>query len=124
MSAHLDPDAVTRTLGLMPTWSHRRGDSRGNASPRLSGVFAEGLWSYQTESQGSDLPSKLLDLVWRLVPANLAALRDAGHRMDILIGLFVSEGTGGIELPPKVTKALAEREIPLGISIYVMDDEE
>ena len=58
----LDPDAVTRQLGLTPTHSWRRGDSRTGHVP---GTFRSGVWVRETKATNdiNDALAALLELL-------------------------------------------------------------
>src|SRR5689334_276822 len=82
----LDPDAVTRDLGIKPTNAFRKGEPM-RPGARRSAIAKQGGWFLDTEGVVSsrDIRRHLDWLIDRLEPKRqvIEALQAAGYRMDV-----------------------------------------
>lgn len=115
----LDPDRVSRLLGVQPTKGHRRDDLRpGGASP-----YRTGMWSLSTEDLGSldirEHLDHLLDVAEPRADA-LAQLRLAGTRQDVFCYWATTDGQGGPALDPEQMGRLANLGLAISFDCYVL----
>jgi hypothetical protein len=121
----LDPDAITRRLGVPPSFAARRGDERRSKGGNIKqpvGIWSVGLPNSQ-EWVLADAIGALLDRL----PADVAIWKEIGSsaRIDVFCGLHLDDWNRGLELPPDLLARLGERRITLGFDIYCggSDDE-
>lgn len=113
----LDPDEITRLLGIVPTGSARKGDVRRTAADRE--VTAQsGSWRLDADVPG-DLNTQIGSLLSEL-PSNPIIWRELTHdyECDVFCGLFMREGNEGVVLTPEVMSMLVVRGLRLGLDIY------
>jgi hypothetical protein len=124
----LDPDAITKSIGILPSSSQRRGEVRSGFRNRQR-IVSVGGWFLSSEGnvESRDLRRHLDWLLARLWPAatalkNLQA--QEGVRMSVTC-IWWSRGDGGPALWPEQMGRLADLELECGfeISFYGDDDE-
>lgn len=113
----LDPDAITRLMGVEPTGCARKGDTRRTASSR-DVVARSGSWRLHAGVPG-DLGTQIGALLATL-PSDPSVWRELSqrYRCDVFCGLFMRDANEGTELPPEVLAMLGERGLRLGLDIY------
>lgn len=117
----LDPDEITRLLGVDPSGYARKDATHLTASGRQV-VARSGSWRLDAGVPGNldtQVGSLLTSLpsdptIWRGLTAN--------YRCDVFCGLFLREGNGGAELSPRVMSLLGERGLRLSLDIYDIAD--
>jgi uncharacterized protein DUF4279 len=118
----LDPDAVSRQMGIEPSETQRRGDPL-DAGTRRPVIFDFGAWFLRSrEFIGSRDALRHLDwLLDQLEPRGgiLAALRAEGCEMGVLCYWLSAQGEGGPTLSPGSMGRLAALGLELGFGIYV-----
>ncbi|AWN49404.1 hypothetical protein DK419_26175 [Methylobacterium terrae] len=117
LGAALDPDEVTRLLGVEPTGCARQGDTRRTASGREV-VARSGSWRLASDAVG-DLNTQIAALLTKL-PNDPAVWLDLSRRYqcDVFCGLFMREINEGVELHPHLLSILGSRGLRLGFDIY------
>ena len=117
----LDPDEITRLLGVEPTGRACKGEMQKTPSGR-GRVARSGSWRLASDSSG-DLNTQIEALLARL-PSDPSLWRELSQRFscDVFCGLFISEGNGGTELQPQMLSMLADRGLRLGLDIYTAND--
>jgi hypothetical protein len=114
----LDPDTITRRLGVKPTFAARRGDQRPSKYQVI--VQGVGIWLLElpssTEWELSDAISELL----RPLPDDVAVWKEiaAEAQVDVFCGLHLSDWNRGVDLSPELLVRLGERGIGLTFDIY------
>jgi len=113
----LDPDEITRLLGVAPTGCARKGDTRRTASGQEV-VARSGSWWLDADLSG-DLNSQIDALLTKL-PSDPIIWRELSehYECDVFCGLFMREGNEGTELSPLVMSILCIRGLRLGLDIY------
>jgi hypothetical protein len=115
----LDPDEVTRVLGVEPTFAARKGDRRRSAGGEV--VQRTGVWCVNFE--GAPEEWTLGDAVGQLVarlphdPAVWEGLA-ARYSLDVFCGLHMSCWNRGFALDPALLRQLADRHLKLDVDIY------
>ena len=114
-----DPQAITTILGIAPTRSWRQGDSHGT---KRVAIFPCSGWLLSSEHAVTSHDS-LRHLEWLLVSieqhrAELHALREQGHRMDISCYWLSESGHGGPMLTPEIMRRLGDLAIPVWFDVY------
>lgn len=117
----LEPDEVSARLGVAPTKSHRRGDSRRPGSPPLP----TGGWSLRREALPPSLPS---DAVVELL-ANLP--RDAGfwdalrsdYNVQIRVAVHTDGWNRGFSLSHTAIARIAATGVEVDLDLYFYGSE-
>ncbi len=122
----LDPDQVTKALGIAPASSHRRADLRSTKSDFR---WRRGSWHLSTVGHvkdEEDLDAHIRYLLEVLLPrrAELAALRRPGLNMNFFCGLWMDSHNSEVWLPPATLADLAAIGIELGLDIYESDEDD
>lgn len=117
----LEPDRVTRALGLQPTRARQRGDAVSTAGTEQRARTGSWLLSGEQQSR-TPLPQQIEDLFARL-PAELDIWRDltGRYRGDLFCGLWCKTWNRGLELPPSVLRSVAERGLHIAFDIYYLE---
>jgi len=119
MGDDLDPDEVTRLLGVEPTVSALAGDVHPTRSGRKV-TARTNSWLLEAEAVSSGgLDDRIADLLAPL-PSDPAVWRELSRhfRCDVFCGLFVDGGNAGAGLRPEVLAMLGERGLRLELDIY------
>ena len=121
MHDDLDPETVTRQLGIQPTWAWRKGELRAKAK-----VIARiGIWGLNTEFIQSRDVRRHIDWLIDQVAAKKAYLQQLqaqGYRIDVFC-FWLSNGQGGPTISPKNMRGLAELGIELGFDFWMDGDD-
>ena len=116
-SPELEPDAVSKALGIEPTSSWRKGDPRPSNRGR---VARTGMWLLESRSGAEKEPdSQVSDLLNRL-NVDLAAWRELRGTVtcDLYLGVFQNDGDAFFEFKPETLRLLGEYGFALCFSIY------
>lgn len=113
----LDPEEITRLLGVAPTSCAHKGDTR-RTSPGREVVARSGSWRLDADLSGN-LNTQIGALLTKL-PSDPTIWREltAHYECDVFCGLFMREGNEGMELSPEVMSMLGVRRLRLGLDIY------
>ena|SRR6185312_3769094 len=111
----LDPDEVTRVLGVEPSAAIRKGERRPGGRVQRTGVWRLSL-PHSREWVLEDAITTLL----AALPSDLAVWQALGgkYRLDVFCGLFLDQWNRGADLSPAVLRELAERGLALGLDVY------
>jgi hypothetical protein len=112
-----DINEISETLGLSPTHSHRKGESRvAEASP-----YRQDMWSYSPSVEGSAPLYKHLDALWLKLKPHKPYLLELKKSLnvDVFCGYRSNCDHAGVEVPHTSLEMFIELEIPFGISIIV-----
>ncbi len=128
----LDPDAVSRTLGLAADFAVHVGDARITGAGCVLGVEREGVWRLESRQrvQGDALTRKDIDVhvrallaILRPHVATLRALAERGEAaFDVLWeSSYLHAGTGPV-LAADCIEGIARLGASLGFDIVAIDD--
>ena len=113
----LDPDDLSRRLGLTPSTAHKQGATQGTGRASPSGG-----WFFSSEGK---LTSKDLrrHVVWILdqletKAGELLALQDEGYEMDLFCFWVSAHGHGGPTLDHEIMQRLALLRLNIGFDVY------
>lgn len=116
----LDPDEVTRVLGLVPTRVARKGE------PKVDGGTSQwtaNMWGFELVPPGKDDWSSLSDGLQALL-RSFGPIRDRlhaysrGNELYLWCGHFTSSFDGGPSLSPTLLKALGDFGVELILDTY------
>lgn len=117
---HLDPDEVTRILGITPSFAARKGDQRAAGG----GVVTQrtGIWLLRlTEAPSPEwtLADAIETLLSRL-PSDLEVWKGLAARFEVSLscGLFLDGWNQGLVLPTSLLRQIADRHLDLDLDIY------
>ena len=114
----LDPDALSRLLGVRPTDARRKGDVIPDR--RYHRIATTGMWRLEGALlESTNLEQQVLALL-DSVTGDLRTWQDitAKYRADILVGVFLTAWNRGFSLSPKISRMLSDRNIAIGFDIY------
>lgn len=113
----LDLDAITTAIGLQPTHTHKKGDSR-----RPGGrAYRDDAWHYSADlPEEAPLDAHLQALWTDVAPARefLVSLK-AQHRVDVFCGYRSDSDYAGFRVEPTSLEIFTALEVPFSISIIV-----
>jgi len=118
VGGELDPETVTRALGLSPSQIRRKGEKRGASS-----TWTKNMWAFDVlPRSGHDWPQLedgLTVLVEKFNPvrAKIHSFADS-NEVYIWCGHFTSSFDGGPTLSPVVLSALANFGVQLMLDTY------
>jgi Domain of unknown function (DUF4279) len=120
----LDPEEISRVLGLEGHFSHRVGEPR--KTPRgtlLSGVHPDTRWRHSVRHTVAEqwFASAVVDFVGRLEPHRefLASLRETGGSATVIIQ-FLGDGYLADSIPLTTLVKLGELGLSLGIECFIV----
>lgn len=115
----LDPEELTRILGVEPSSAHRKGDVIRSSVSGAAGVRKSGLWLLRASDRiPGNLDGQVGELLEQLPSEPELWKRLAVYKPDLSIGLFLEETNEGIALGEPAIRALADRGIALDFDIY------
>lgn len=121
----LDPEAVTRALGVAPTFAARKGERRRSGGGEV--VQRTGVWyvAFGGAPQEWTLGEAIDALLDRL-PDDLAVwdALAARYRLDLFCGLHLEDWNRGITLGPALLRRLADRHLEISFDIYYVGSDE
>ena len=117
----LDPDQITRLLGLSPTHSHRRGDRLRPDGP----PFRTGAWLYKVDSDvAPDAPELALRHLLDRLPSDRVLWTQLGQRYDIRISFRIGFGgwNKGFALSARNIQRVAALGVCLDFDLYASEN--
>lgn len=118
----LDPQAITRLLGIQPTFAARKGEVREASGQPV--VQRTGVWYVDlAESSEWVLDDAITTLLTHL-PADPEVWRRLAetHTIDLLCGAFLFGWNRSFVLAPATLEALAVRRMALSVDIYCEEE--
>jgi hypothetical protein len=115
----LDPAELTALFGVEASLSHRKGDVR-SAREGKPKFHKTGRWSISAEvKKPEDVNAQIATLLEKL-PGDLSTWQALAARfeIDLFCGLFMNAANEGLLLNVATLRALADRNIKLGLDIY------
>jgi hypothetical protein len=121
----LDPDAVSRELGLAPERAFRRGEHHSRTAPHLVRRFGGWFLTSRGAVDSKDVRRHLDWLLDQLEPRSdaLRRLQGAGFRMDVSCYWVSSFGHGGPALSPRLMRRLADLNLDVWFDVYLSEAE-
>jgi hypothetical protein len=115
----LDPDEISRLLGVIPSKSYRKGEVRKTPN---GGEFTAntGAWILSAkECSPGNLSAQIIEVLSRLT-FDLSVWANLGqrYRCDLFSGLFLDSANEGEELSVEAMSMMVERRLKLGLDIY------
>jgi hypothetical protein len=124
----LDPDEITRVLGVQPDQTQRKGvplPPRGDRPPRVPQI---GMWLINLrpeQAPGCNVETAIATLLDRItVPLDLWHQARAGASVRVFVGLSLDDYNSGFGIDPPLLRRAADLGVNLDFDIYNGVDEE
>ena len=119
----LEPDQVTRLLGVSPTFAASKGQRRivaGRELKQRTGVWGRDFSGAPDEWTLEDAIVELL----RQFPVDLDVWGTLAQKysLEVFCGLFLRAPNRGFSLRPEILRMLSDRHLKLGVDIYAISN--
>ena len=114
----VDFDEISRTLGLSPTRSHRKGERRfPSAEP-----WERDMWSYQPAVDKAQPLHEHITALWDAVRPHIVYLRSLKqkYQVDIFCSYRSNSWTAGFVVDHRCLGLFSELEVPFGVSVIIV----
>lgn len=120
-SEELEPEEISRTLGVQPTSAHRRGESRGSRSP----PYSSGAWLLIEHGRDAELAEAIIDRLLKQLPEDPAVWRNLStrHKIQFRFGLHMTGWNKGLSIPLKQVTRIAELGASMEVDIYAYGED-
>jgi len=111
-------DEITKSLGVIASNSHRKGDRRGpNSEP-----YKHDMWCYTAPVKGTEALSVHIDALWNTFRERKQYLLELkrGVTVDVFLGYRSNCDHAGVEVPHQSLQMFNELQVPFGLSIIVV----
>ncbi len=115
----LDPDVVTRRLGIEPSEMHRKGEKR--RGPRCCTPWREDLWLLASSlGEGATVEAHVGALLNELEPraAEIQELRSAGWETSFFVGYFSNTDQCTVSLSAELLRRLGALGAEILLDVY------
>ncbi len=111
----LDMDEISRTLGLVPTHTHRKGEPHGH------GFRSQSIWICEPAIDSTRPLDEHIMALWDAVRPHIPYLRELKKKfhVDIFCGYRSNSDNAGFEVDYRCLGLFAELEIPFGVSVII-----
>ncbi len=115
------PDQISALLGLRPTRTHTRGESR---TGRSGAVWDHSVWILRSPLSDDSEPSEHIAWILDVVEPRLGVLREISKaaRVKLFCGFSSDNGQGGFTLDAAMLRRLAELGVPFVLDLYPPED--
>jgi len=120
---NLSPDEITKSLGVSPSRSEKKGDVTIGKSSNTQRIAKTGRWSLETNLPDEiDVEIKINNLLDSVTNDSLVwSELSAKYKIDIFCGLFMEAENRGFSLSVSTLRRLASLGIEVGFDIYAPD---
>jgi uncharacterized protein DUF4279 len=121
-SEGLEPQEISRALGVEPTSAHRRGERRGSRSP----PYSSGAWFLKEHGRDGELVEAIIDRLLNQLPENPAVWLDLSirHKIQFRFGLHMTGWNKGLSISLKQVTRIAELGASMEFDIYAYSGDE
>jgi hypothetical protein len=112
----LDPDEISKLLGIRPDHSHRKGDVKQLRSDKTI-TRKNGNWSLRSKLSDYEPLEMHLDALLDRLKGKEAVIKALAEENEIRFGCDLWEAIG-VELPAHIIRGIADFNASLGITIY------
>lgn len=122
----LDPDAITKLLGIEPSFGWRKGDVHGH--PTRPVRSPTGIWAVESKAAVSSTILEehlayLLDRIGEPDPSFRSYLRDHDLKPDFFCYWMSATGQGGPAISPGTLKRVADVGADFNFDIYFVGED-
>jgi hypothetical protein len=112
----LEPQEISRALGVEPTSAHRRGGRRRPKSP----PYLSGAWLLTEHGRDAEPAEFVIDRLLRRLPEDPAVWRDLrmSHDIQVRFGLHMTVWNKGLSIPWKHVTRIADLGASMEFDIY------
>ena len=120
-SEELEPEEISRTLGVQPTSAHRLGESRGSRSP----PYSSGAWFLKEHGRDAEPAEAIIERLLKRLPEDSAVWRDLSirHNIQFRFGLHMTGWNKGLSIPLKHVTRIAELGASMEFDIYAYGED-
>ena len=120
VGADLDPDEMTKRLGVAPTSNHRRGEVLRRGSHEHQAVTGHWGFSLGTEHTETWNLDAALNATLDYLPAGAALWQDLGDRfqVDLFCGLFMGSSNQGTDIESATLARIATLGLAISFDVY------
>ncbi len=120
-SEELEPQEISRALGVEPTSAHRRGERLGPKGPPAR----SGAWLLRVHGHDAEPAEAVVDRLLKQLPEDPTVWRDLRMRHDIQVrfGLHMTGWNKGLSIPLKQVTRIAELGASMGFDIYAYGED-
>jgi uncharacterized protein DUF4279 len=120
-SEELEPEEISRALGVQPTSAHRRGESRGSRSP----PYSLGAWLLKEHGRDAEPAEAVIDRLLKQLPEDPAVWRDLSirHKIQFIFGLHMTGWNKGLSIPLRQVTRIAELGASMEFDIYAYGED-
>ena len=120
-SEELEPEEVSRALGVEPTRAHRRGKGPGPRSP----PYLSGAWLLTEHGRDAEPAEIILDRLLRQLPEDPAVWRELRmrHKIQVRFGLHMTGWNKGLSIPLNHVTRIAELGASMEFDIYAYGED-
>ncbi len=113
---NMDPEEVTRALGLQPTEAHRRGERRRPTSV----PYKTGAWLLSAESESPVEPEIVASTLLARLPRDdgLWLALSAAYDIRFTLGIFTTGWNRGFDLSNSTMRRISELGASVGFDLY------
>ena len=113
----LDPERITRMLGVAPTFAGRKGEDVDRAGVPVT--QHTGTWTYALPASPEWELGDAIDTLLEQLPADPALWESLAGWADVAVvcELYVHDAGGGARVPPDTLARIAERRLALRLEI-------
>jgi hypothetical protein len=113
----LDFDEISRTLGVTPTRSHRKGE-RPSSDVR---PWPHDVWHYKAPVDREQPLGEHIMALWDTVRPHIPYLRELKQKftVDIFCGYQSNSSTAGFLVDHRCLGLFSELEVPFGVSVII-----
>jgi hypothetical protein len=116
----LDPERVTRLLGVEPTFTARKGDERVSRSGHRTVVQRTGVWWVDVADSREWLLEDAIEALLNRFPAEGLVWDQLAkdYNLRLSCALHIEDWNRGCELSPQILAKIAQRGLTLDLDIY------
>lgn len=117
-----DLDAITRRMGLMPSYVHRKGERPGPRSPE----HKHDMWQYRAPLEEQEPLEAHIDVLWKAIRPHadyLKSLRE-GLSVDVFCGVRTNCSIFDVEVGSNCLEIFSTLKVPFSLSVIVIGEDE
>ena len=110
-------EEITRSLGVEPTYTHRKGDRRGPSST----AYRDDAWHFEPAVQNTEPLDRHIEALWEVVRPAIGYLKELKSRfaIDVFCGYRSNCDTAGFQVSHRYLELFTALEVPFGISVII-----